>query len=279
MLVTLVGSASDPDIEELPLLTYAWTQTAGPQVEMTAAGATAEFVAPALGAAEEKVELSFRLDVVDPSGATASDDIVVTVIKTDHAPTAVAGGNLTINESATATLNGSASSDPDGDSLTYQWEQVSGTSVNLTDANTAYPYFKAPFVNAAGATLSFKLTVRDPAGNSASDIATVTVVNANDLPIVKNAHPSQSILWPPDHRMVRITILGVVDVNKNATIRITDVTQDEPTNGTCDGDTPVDAVIADDGNSVLLRAERSGRGDGRVYRVGFKATDPEGSVS
>ena len=39
----------------------------------------------------------------------------------------------------------------------------------------------------------------------------------------------------------------------------------------------IDAVI--DGGMVLLRAERSGRGDGRVYRVSFTASDFEGSAS
>jgi hypothetical protein len=54
------------------------------------------------------------------------------------------------------------------------------------------------------------------------------------------------------------------------------VTQDELTHGLGDGDTAVDAVINADG-TVLLRAERSGLGDGRVYRVNFIASDPEGS--
>ena len=43
----------------------------------------------------------------------------------------------------------------------------------------------------------------------------------------------------------------------------TPVTQDEPVNGLGDGDTGPDAVTLSDG--ILLRAERSGTGDGRVY--------------
>jgi chitinase len=68
----------------------------------------------------------------------------------------------------------------------------------------------------------------------------------------------------------------------NSTITITSVTQDEPTNGLGDGDTPVDAIITHNTGSddtLLLRAERSGKGDGRVYTVNFKACDPEGCVS
>src|SRR5204863_7004149 len=76
----------------------------------------------------------------------------------------------------------------------------------------------------------------------------------------------------------KVSILAVVDPNNNATTRITGVTQDEATNGLGDGDTAVDAVINADG-TVLLRAERSGQGDGRVYHIHFTASDFEGSAS
>jgi chitinase len=78
--------------------------------------------------------------------------------------------------------------------------------------------------------------------------------------------------------MVSVGITGVTDPNNNATISITGVTQDEPTNGLGDGDTPIDAIINANG-TVLLRAERSGNGDGRIYRISFIASDLEGSAS
>ena len=54
-------------------------------------------------------------------------------------------------------------------------------------------------------------------------------------------------------------------------LTVTDVTQDEPSNGQGDGNSAPDAVIQ--GNAVLIRAERSGSGDGRVYRINFTAYD------
>jgi hypothetical protein len=51
-------------------------------------------------------------------------------------------------------------------------------------------------------------------------------------------------------------------------------TQDEPVNGGADGDTSPDAVIS--GDSVLLRAERAGQENGRVYVVDFTADDGQG---
>jgi len=59
-------------------------------------------------------------------------------------------------------------------------------------------------------------------------------------------------------------------------ITITGVTQDEPVNGRGDGDTSPDAVVQ--GSRALLRAERSGRGNGRVYHVHFMATDAQGQT-
>jgi hypothetical protein len=73
--------------------------------------------------------------------------------------------------------------------------------------------------------------------------------------------------------MVEVAILGVTDPNAGdvVTLGITGVTQDEPVNGLGDGDTSPDAVLQ--GSKVLLRAERSGTGNGRVYAVHFTASD------
>ena len=74
----------------------------------------------------------------------------------------------------------------------------------------------------------------------------------------------------------------MIDAQNNAHITINSVTQDELTNGLGDGDTPVVAFIhhyTDKDDTVDLRAERSGKGDGRVYHVCFTGTDPEGSVT
>ena len=54
------------------------------------------------------------------------------------------------------------------------------------------------------------------------------------------------------------------------------MTQDEPVNGRDDGDTSPDAVLQ--GDKVLLRIERGGNGNGRVYRVNFSANDGQGGV-
>jgi hypothetical protein len=102
------------------------------------------------------------------------------------------------------------------------------------------------------------------------------VVDINDPPRCNLAEASPDRLWPSSHKLVPVKIVGVADPDNNATtITVTGVTQDEPVNGLGHGDTNPDAVPQGD-NTVLLRAERSGMGNGRVYRAVFTAVDPLG---
>jgi hypothetical protein len=92
---------------------------------------------------------------------------------------------------------------------------------------------------------------------------------------------SPNILWPPKHKFRLVTLGGATDPDGDAvTLTITGVTQDEPLNGVADGNTSPDAEAGALPSSVRLRAERSGRGDGRVYRISFTGSDGEsGSCS
>ena len=75
--------------------------------------------------------------------------------------------------------------------------------------------------------------------------------------------------------MDEVAVIGVADPNDaDVTIRIDRVTRDEALNGDDDGNTNVDAIVQEDG-AVLLRAERSGAGDGRVYVIEFTAINAE----
>ena len=93
----------------------------------------------------------------------------------NQAPVANAGVDLTVGSRSTVSLNGTASFDPDGDALTYQWSQVSGKSVTLSSANSATPSFQAPRIKRRNKVLVFELTVTDPDGLSSTDSVTITV--------------------------------------------------------------------------------------------------------
>jgi len=271
-LVTLDGTASyDPDVDPI---TFRWSQQAGPLVPLSdSRAAQPTFTAPTVGVAG--ATLTFGL-VVSDGTASSSDSVTITVEHVNHPPVANAGVPVTVDEGRPVTLDGSLSSDPDGDPLTYLWTQVSGPVVQLSGADTATPGFVAPPVGPGGADLVFRLIVDDGVVQSAPSEVTVHVKAINDPPVCTAARASTTTLWPPDHRLVQIQIGGVTDPDRDPLgITIIRVLQDEPVNGLGDGDASPDAVIQ--GGSVLLRAERSGTGNGRVYNVYFQATDGHGN--
>lgn len=101
----------------------------------------------------------------------------------------------------------------------------------------------------------------------------------NEPPVCDGAAASLTTLWPPNHKLVQLTVTGVTDPDGDTLdVTVTGVTQDEPLVGAGDGDTCPDASGVEVDETVSLRAERSGRGDGRVYRVAFTADDGEGGT-
>jgi len=108
----------------------------------------------------------------------------------------------------------------------------------------------------------------------------VTVVDAQ-APAIGNPSASLVELWPPDHRMVDVTIGYTVTDNctpSSSIVSALSVTSNEPVNGTGDGDTAPDWEVVDS-HHVRLRAERAGTGSGRIYRVTVTCTDGAGNSS
>jgi len=101
----------------------------------------------------------------------------------------------------------------------------------------------------------------------------------NIPPDVSQARPRVSTLWPPDHRMASISILGVTDPDGDSvTVRVDGISQDEPTMGLGDGDTCPDGAGVGSA-TAQLRAERGGTGNGRVYTIFFTAQDSRAGKS
>jgi uncharacterized repeat protein (TIGR01451 family) len=99
----------------------------------------------------------------------------------------------------------------------------------------------------------------------------------NRPPQCGNAQPTVARLWPPDHRLVAVGITGITDPDgETPTVRVLAVRQDEPVDGSGDGDTSPDALLPG-GAQALLRAERRGNGDGRVYSLKVEAADRAGA--
>ena len=80
------------------------------------------------------------------------------------------------------TLDGSASSDPNLDVLTFSWTQTSGETVILSDPTSDSPTFTAPEVDSEQSiVLEFNLEVDDGNFHTDTDMVQITV-NADDIP-------------------------------------------------------------------------------------------------
>src|SRR5688572_5541910 len=110
------------------------------------------------------------------------------------------------------------------------------------------------------------------------DCCSPVCVITNLPPVCTEAFPSLGEMWPPNHKMVPVSIGGVTDPDGDPLVlTVTAIAQDEPLDATGDGSTCPDGMgVGLDG--VSLRAGRSGRGDGRVYHAAFQAVDVCGAA-
>ncbi len=130
---------------------------------------------------------SYRVAVQVSDGEnSAGADLTVVLSNLNETPTADAGPDQTgIEGGAVVTLSGSGT-DPDaGDTLSYAWEQVSGTSVTLTGADTAGPNFTTPGGLDADETLTFTLRVVDRDGLFDHDSVAVTINSVSHDPTLR----------------------------------------------------------------------------------------------
>ena len=120
-------------------------------------------------------------------------------------------------------------------------------------------------------------TATDDAGNVAMKSFTITV-NDTEAPVIVGVVPSRDELWPPNARLVPVTL--AVDASDNCasvSCEITGVTSSEPVTGPGDLTSP-DWVITGP-LSLDLRAERLSGGPGRIYTITVRCTDSSGNTA
>lgn len=162
--VTLDGTgSSDPDPGDT--LAYTWTQTEGDPVSLSDATAAQ----PAFTAPDAAGILAFQLEVSDGVGGEASSQLSIRVLKP------VAGEDHLVVPGVIVTLDGSESAGPAGTTLEFDWSQISGPEVTLSAPTAAQTVFTVPAGEADGTLLTFRLTIRDSTGATATDDIDLTL--------------------------------------------------------------------------------------------------------
>ena len=187
--VTLSGSGSDPDAGDT--LSYEWTQTGEPMVDLENENtATATFTAPA--ALTETTTLTFRLRVTDAGDLHHDDTVTVTGGQAPQPPVITGATSLRAaeNQTAVATLTATDADTPAAD---LTWSIPSGAAGGADGGKfTLSSTGVLAFVSAKDfenpddddTNRSYAVTVEVSDGDSLTDTAdlTVTLANANDAP-------------------------------------------------------------------------------------------------
>jgi len=252
--VTLDGSGSyDP--ESAPL-TYLWTWDS-----KSATGVNPTVILP-LGTT------TVTLVVNDGILNSTPDTIDITVQDTTP-PTLICPPDITVEQET-----------PDGTvvPLEAKAKDICDADVEITsDELEIYPL--------GSTTVTF--TATDDSGNSSTGQTVVTVIDTTPPEILLD-EPVPSELWPPNHKFVDVTITGEaidicdIDLGIDVSIEVIDAEgggggpEHEPdyeiVSVTIDEDGYIEIVVS-------LRAERSGKGDGRIYRITAEVTDGSGQSS
>ena len=186
-LVTLDGSGSTDANNDT--LTYKWVLVGKPigsaAVLSSTTSAKPTFTADVVGV--------YVASLVVSDGKLSSDTAIttVTVSAANVAPVANAGAYQNVVAGNTATLDGSASSDANGDALTYKWVMISKplTSTAVLSSDTAT---RPTFLADRSGTYVFSLQVSDSKVSSALSYVTISAGAANVAPVA-NAGVAQTV--------------------------------------------------------------------------------------
>ena len=216
--------------------------------------------------------LSLVVAIVDlPAGAAPGQRITL-------AP-ATATNCTGTSHTITATIKNDSNAPVPG--KTVNFKVISGPNVGLTGSGTtgATGVTNFSYVGNTAGTDVIEACFADANAQTQCARSTKAWTVCNLPPVVSSARPSVSCLWPPNHKFVPIQILGVTDPDGDpVSIVITGVTSDEPT-ATIVGAGGTKKAPDAQGvgtDAALVRSERSGTGDGRVYVISFVAKDGRG---
>ena len=187
-LVTLNGSASR-DVDNDPL-TYKWVLSSKPDKSVAAltldTSAAPQFTADLAGT------YTITLVVNDSKVSSPASSVTVVASVTNSAPVANAGPNQNVQLGTTITLDGTASSDANSDTLSYKWSMIgrpASSTASLTSTTSPNPKFTADVMGV----YTITLVVNDGKVDSSPVPVTVIASNTNSAPVA-NAGTAQSVV-------------------------------------------------------------------------------------
>ncbi len=230
-------SSTDPDNDSHLNWIYSWAKTGGSYTKaITINNATygsAWFTVPSDASTGDTIIITLTLG--DGKGGTDTDNVTITVgsapQQPNNPPVANPGASnqsfemTPVNKNnPTVSLDGSGSSDPDGDTLYYNWSKYGGTcttSITLTNPNSAKPTFQWPSGCAVDTSVGLRLTVYDRVGvGGLSDTEDIRVWRQNGAPTVTVNNGAAVTAWKH------------TDTTATSSATVTAVISDDP-----DGDT------------------------------------------
>lgn len=264
--ITMDGSAStDPDSSpgtNDDIVSFEWFEDFG-QPTQTLLGTIAKLsITLPLG------KHPIVLEVTDKHGALSTQQVAVSVM--DTTPPAlvcprVAPVECSAPGSAPANLVATAT-----DSCGPTVKITNSRTAAGPDASSVYPLGTTPVT----------FTATDASGNVSSCTMAITVQDTTAPSLTLALSPTT--LWPPNHKLVPVQATWQVsDVcDPTASVVLTSATSSDPNGTPGSGGATADiqdAAYGTPDSTVLLRAERTGNGSGRVYTLTYVATDAYGN--
>ena len=125
--------------------------------------------------------------------------------------------------------------------------------------------------------LGYTAMVVPPAGSGVPAGFATVIAKLCTPPVITGSSATPSVLWPPDHKFVSVTVAYTATSPCDGVCTLS-VSSNEAVNATGSGNTAPDWIVVD-ATHVLLRAERAGPGDGRVYTITITCTNAAGTTT
>jgi hypothetical protein len=213
---TATLSAVATTVGDAEIVSYEWKQSdANPAVNIVSPNrAQTQVTALQLGT------YVFEITITDSNGFTASDQTAVVVLQGNYAPIAHPGSSMTIPVSqAEVLLDGSASYDPDGTIVNYEWMQIdANNALTITQESASHPTATLTGFEKENLYV-IQLTVTDNEGLSASENMRIYVesVSANN-----DAVREKGVVYP--NPFSEMLVVSLPERNVYGTLKIYSIT-------------------------------------------------------